>query len=506
MANYDATTWVDDDGSGTVGTIVTAARMNHIEAGVRDAAVDSKQRGSIANRPPASQAVMNWLWLDSDTGRMSYCDGQNWYDVSSGVTSFAPVLHVIGRNVDLTQQLGSNLYGDGRAQAGAQVFPRDRVLLMGQTDRTQNGIYAAGSITQRLARVADASQPAHFQQGALVPVDPRSASPFAGQSIVYAGSSNPVVDTPPFAMQLAFSAPALARLAARVASTANVAIATPPATIDGVNLAAGDKVLLVGQTAANENGLYVYNGAGAALTRAVELATQQQFGQGLEIGVTSGATNAGASWIYSGVANPVITAGGAVTFLREGAAATGNPTRQQVYQAPAAGSAAAVTFPVAGGTDLGWRLLVNGRLDGGAANRYPYVRFNGVAPAWNTAIMQYVYMNATTPVSNQAVVKSATPGFGFILAGCEYSPANGDLTAELLIGALPGTDGFEWAGHSRFSWRTNAGNSNMEGGQVISAVEYGAGALGSPINITSLVLSWDGATFFGSVVLLPWQA
>jgi hypothetical protein len=38
---YTKTAWVDDDGSSTVGTLVTAARMNKIEQGVFDASLDA---------------------------------------------------------------------------------------------------------------------------------------------------------------------------------------------------------------------------------------------------------------------------------------------------------------------------------------------------------------------------------------------------------------------------------------------------------------------------------
>lgn len=48
--------------------------------------------------------------------------------------------------------------------------------------------------------------------------------------------------------------------AARAMSASNVALTGAPATVDGVALAAGDRVLLVGQTAAKDNGVYAYNG------------------------------------------------------------------------------------------------------------------------------------------------------------------------------------------------------------------------------------------------------
>ena len=53
----------------------------------------------------------------------------------------------------------------------------------------------------------------------------------------------------------------------RVASTANVVLATPGATIDGVTMVAGDRVLLKDQTAQLENGIYLWNGAASTMTR-----------------------------------------------------------------------------------------------------------------------------------------------------------------------------------------------------------------------------------------------
>jgi hypothetical protein len=53
----------------------------------------------------------------------------------------------------------------------------------------------------------------------------------------------------------------------RVASTSNVNIASPGASIDGVSLSNGDYVLLAGQSTASQNGPWVWTAAGSALTR-----------------------------------------------------------------------------------------------------------------------------------------------------------------------------------------------------------------------------------------------
>lgn len=58
---------------------------------------------------------------------------------------------------------------------------------------------------------------------------------------------------------------------ARALSTSNVNISSPGATIDGVAMTAGDRFVLAGQTVAAENGVWVWNGAASAATRASDL-------------------------------------------------------------------------------------------------------------------------------------------------------------------------------------------------------------------------------------------
>jgi hypothetical protein len=53
MGDYTQQVWVDDDGSGAVGTVYTQARMDHIEAGIKDAAEHNRIRPiSTRARPP----------------------------------------------------------------------------------------------------------------------------------------------------------------------------------------------------------------------------------------------------------------------------------------------------------------------------------------------------------------------------------------------------------------------------------------------------------------------
>lgn len=78
---------------------------------------------------------------------------------------------------------------------------------------------------------------------------------------------------------------------ARAASTGNVTLATPGTTIDGVTLAANDRVLLKDQTSGAENGVYTWSGASAALVRAVDADSDAEVTSGLALSVTEGTAN-----------------------------------------------------------------------------------------------------------------------------------------------------------------------------------------------------------------------
>ena len=58
--------------------------------------------------------------------------------------------------------------------------------------------------------------------------------------------------------------------AVRVRSTSNISVSSAPAAIDGVTMASNDRVLLVAQSTGGEDGIYVYNGSGSAMTRATD--------------------------------------------------------------------------------------------------------------------------------------------------------------------------------------------------------------------------------------------
>lgn len=56
--------------------------------------------------------------------------------------------------------------------------------------------------------------------------------------------------------------------AVKVAATSNVNISSPGATIDSISMSNGDIALLTAQSTGSQDGPYVYNGSGSAMTRA----------------------------------------------------------------------------------------------------------------------------------------------------------------------------------------------------------------------------------------------
>lgn len=70
-------------------------------------------------------------------------------------------------------------------------------------------------------------------------------------------------------------------------------------TIDSVTLNVNDRVLLAGQSSANQNGLYIVNQVGnpAVLTRARDFKNNEQLKEGQFVPIAAGSTLAGSIWV-----------------------------------------------------------------------------------------------------------------------------------------------------------------------------------------------------------------
>lgn len=138
--------------------------------------------------------------------------------------------------------------------------------------------------------------------------------------ITFSGGATAVVPTPVLSSHAANKAYVDALInglswkdSVRVATTAAINLATAPASIDGITLSSGDRVLVKNQGAPAENGIYVFNGAGSALTRALDMNEAAEFSAGTMF-VREGTTNADTKWTQTAEISVVGT--DAVTFVQ----------------------------------------------------------------------------------------------------------------------------------------------------------------------------------------------
>ena len=100
----------------------------------------------------------------------------------------------------------------------------------------------------------------------------------------------------------------------RVASTGAVTIASPGASIDGVSLSTDDRVLVKDNGNAT-NGIYVFNGASSALTRASDADTTAEVSAGMFTFVEEGTVNADSGWVLT-TNNPITLGSTTLTFAQ----------------------------------------------------------------------------------------------------------------------------------------------------------------------------------------------
>lgn len=79
----------------------------------------------------------------------------------------------------------------------------------------------------------------------------------------------------------------------RVATQSNINLASPGAAVDGITMATNDRVLVRSQSAAAENGIYIWNGAAVAMTRSLDANTFDELENAVvavEEGTSAGST------------------------------------------------------------------------------------------------------------------------------------------------------------------------------------------------------------------------
>ncbi|MBU0751922.1 MAG: hypothetical protein KJ787_11675 [Gammaproteobacteria bacterium] len=165
----------------------------------------------------------------------------------------------------------------------------DTLLVAGQTDARQNGVYVAASGTW--ARSTSADEAADLPPGTAW---------FIKEGTAYRGSlwrlqniDAPIVGISEISVQRV-------RDAVTAVATANLALSGLP-TVDGVTLASGNRVLLTGQTDPKENG--VYKAGAGAWARAAPEDTAAGLRDG-SMWFVAGGSNAGTFWRLNGDAVP----------------------------------------------------------------------------------------------------------------------------------------------------------------------------------------------------------
>lgn len=116
------------------------------------------------------------------------------------------------------------------------------------------------------------------------------------------------------------------------ASTTNVTVSSAPSTLDGVTLAASDRVLLKDQSTGAENGIYVFSSAGAALTRASDADTAAEV-VGMTVTVTKGSTNA--DRVYRLITDDVTLGTTALVFTELGGGSAAYTAGDGLTESPA---------------------------------------------------------------------------------------------------------------------------------------------------------------------------
>lgn len=146
----------------------------------------------------------------------------------------------------------------------------------------------------------------------------------------------------------------------RAVATANLSVSLPGASIDGVSLASGDRVLLTAQTTVSENGPYVWSGATTPLTRTGDASSASDFVFGFRVFVREGASHGATYWTYTQSA--AVTIGSTALTFAQDAASQGNQSANTVFAGPTSGGATAPGFRALVSADLPTAPVLSGEL------------------------------------------------------------------------------------------------------------------------------------------------
>lgn len=149
-----------------------------------------------------------------------------------------------------------------------------------------------------------------------------SGATFSGYVSLHADPSNPMHAATKQYVDNLFSSGGIPPFLAVVAkTTGNISIASPGAVHDDVTLVSGDRLLVASQTNAVQNGIYVFNGASSALTRADDANENSEFVPARQVFVQQGTDYSNTGWAV-GVAEAPVLDTDPITFTQVSGAAS----------------------------------------------------------------------------------------------------------------------------------------------------------------------------------------
>jgi hypothetical protein len=270
---------------------------------------------------PASP-VSGQLYYDTGTTTLYYWNGSSWVAASGGSVSFGSV-------------------------ASSTTF--------GQASVT--GVASTVSHSDHLHGTPTHDDAAHSTIHHNALAAPTAAVSWNGQSLTNLAAPVNPGDAATKAYVDAAAAGYDTKASARVATTANVALATGGLlTVDGVTVVAGDRVLVKNQTTTSENGVYV--AAAGAWTRATDAAQNSGGANGLNPGsfvfVEQGTANGATAWLVT-TQGPITVGTTGVTWAQVGSQTTytaGNGLTLAGNQFSAVAAAAGGLSVAAGGISV----------------------------------------------------------------------------------------------------------------------------------------------------------
>ena len=272
---------------------------------------------NLANDP--SSPVLGQVYFNTSANELRVYNGTEFEAVGlNGVTASADEINILDGATLTTTELnyvggvtsGIQAQLDTKAPLSTPVFSGDvtvdgDIVFDGTT--TTTSVTFTDPTTSRTITVPDASGEIILDTNTVNDLTAPTAS-FSMNSQKIVSLADPV--DPQDAATKAYVDAARSGLdvkaSVRVATTANVDLSNAPASIDGVTLADGDRVLVKNQTTATENGIYVYAVVGT-LTRAADANSDAEVTAGMFTFVSEGTVNSDSGWVLT--TNDTITLG-----------------------------------------------------------------------------------------------------------------------------------------------------------------------------------------------------